>query len=67
MLKELRKQTVKNPEELDMFFENKKWVKWYVEKNYEKDKVFNYLLFLRGKGVNINKFLDKVQELRNNE
>ncbi|UTG66812.1 hypothetical protein J2O02_18270 (plasmid) [Elizabethkingia anophelis] len=66
MLNVLRKKIVKNPEELDKFL-GKDWEKWYVEKNYEKDKVFKYILFLRMKGANINKFLDQVIKSKENE
>lgn len=60
MLRKLRKDTLKINEEKEFeeFFDNKKWVKFYMENHYKDNNMFKYLLFLRMKGANINKFMD---------
>ena len=35
---------------------------YFVEANFRTNKLFRYLLFLRMKGVNLNKFFDAVIE-----
>lgn len=59
MLRKLRKErTVKKSTELDDFLGNTDR-KYYIEKNYREMKLFRYLLFLREKGANLNKFFDE--------
>ena len=66
MLEIFRKKKVIENEELDLFLDNKSVsTKYYVEKNYLNNKVFKYLLLLRYKGVNLNKFFD--DEMQKNE
>lgn len=57
MLRALRKKTIKETEELDEIL-GKEWQKWYIEKHYKKNGLFKFLLYIRSKGANINKFLD---------
>lgn len=64
MLKDLRKKTIKDAKDLDLFL-SKDWAKWYIEKNYEKDKLFKYFVFLRLNGANFNKFLDEYIKQKN--
>ncbi|PXW07103.1 hypothetical protein C8D70_12318 [Chryseobacterium sp. CBTAP 102] len=35
------------------------WDRWYVEKNYKKNKLYKLLFFLREKGADLNKFFDQ--------
>lgn len=59
MLKNFRKQLRLDPKELDDFIDNKSVsTKYYIENTYRSNKLFKYLLFLRQKGVNLNKFFD---------
>lgn len=64
ILRKLRKTHIKNATELDHFMGND-WDKWYVEKNFKASKVFRYLLFLRMKKVNLNKFFDEIINEKN--
>lgn len=60
MLKIFRKQLRLDPKELDEFIDNKSAsTKYYIENTYRSNKLFKYLLFLRQKGVNLNKFFDE--------
>jgi hypothetical protein len=66
MLKNFRKQLRLDPKELDDFIDNKSVsTKYYIENTYRSNKLFKYLLFLRQKGVNLNKFFD--DEINNNK
>lgn len=59
MLKKFRKDLRLDPKELDTFVgtENVS-TKYHIEKTYKKNKLFRYLLYLRTKGVNLNRFFD---------
>lgn len=59
MLKTLRKELKINIKELDSFIKSKQLsTKYYLENSYRTNKLFRYLLFLRMKGVDLNKFFD---------
>ena len=66
MLKTLRKELKINIKELDSFIKSKQLsTKYYLENSYRTNKLFRYLLFLRMKGVDLNKFFDN--EINNND
>lgn len=60
MLKQFRKILKLKIEDISSYsmFKNKSTI-YFVEANYNKNKVFRYLLYLRSKGVDINSFLDE--------
>ncbi|MEN9919753.1 MAG: hypothetical protein RL662_2189 [Bacteroidota bacterium] len=68
ILRELRERFVpkKNLDQLDEELGTKQR-KWYIERKYKSMKFFKYLLFIRSKGANINKFLDDHLENRSDE
>ena len=66
MLKELRKKYIKNPIDLDSYL-GKKWTKWEIEKKFESNKFFKYIVFLRKNGAKIDDFLDNYIKNKNNE
>lgn len=66
MLKTLRKELKINIKELDSFIKSKQLSsKYYLENSYRTNKLFRYLLFLRMKGVDLNKFFD--DEINDND
>ncbi|OXA65316.1 hypothetical protein B0A67_24425 [Flavobacterium aquidurense] len=66
MLKTLRKELKINIKELDSFIKSKQLsTKYYLENSYRTNKLFRYLLFLRMKGVDLNKFFD--DEINDND
>lgn len=66
MLKTLRKELKLNIKELDSFIKSKQLsTKYYLENSYKTNKLFRYLLFLRMKGVDLNKFFDN--EINDND
>lgn len=66
MLKTLRKELKLNIKELDSFIKSKQLsTKYYLESSYKTNKLFRYLLFLRMKGVDLNKFFD--DEINDND
>lgn len=66
MLKSLRKEFKINTKELDSFIKSKQLsTKYYIENSYTNNKLFRYLLFLRLKGVDLNKFFD--DEIKSND
>ncbi len=65
-LKKFRKELKLDNKELDAFIDNKSVsTKYYLEQNYQNNKFFKYLLFLRKKGVDINAFFDSELEIKN--
>lgn len=58
LLKYLRKKTIKNNDEINAFLGGQRR-RIYIEAHYEKIKLYRYLLFLRKKGANLNKFFDQ--------
>lgn len=68
MLKSLRKEFKINTKELDNFIKSKQLsTKYYLENSYRTNKLFRYLLFLRLKGVDLNKFFDSEIKDNNND
>lgn len=61
MLKELRKKILdrKKGKSLESFLGGKRSRKFYLESNFKKNKLFNYLLFLRLFGADLNEFFDE--------
>lgn len=66
MLKKVRKNTLKNNQELNSFLGGERR-RIYIEANYQNIKFFRYLLFLRKKGANLNKFFDEEINLLKNK
>jgi hypothetical protein len=66
MLKKYRKELKIDVKELDEFIDSKgPSLKYYIEKSYKSNRLFKYLLYLRTKGVNLNKFFD--EEIQNDD
>lgn len=67
MLKQFRKDLKIRIEDISSFslFKNKSTI-YFVEAHFKTNKLFRYLLFLRMKGVNLNKFFDKIIEEEKN-
>lgn len=64
-LKRYRKELKIDTKELDFFIDSKSVsTKYYLENNYQSNKFFKYLLFLRKKGVNINAFFDSELKIK---
>jgi hypothetical protein len=57
-LREEREKIIPKPKDFPEEILNR-WDLWYTEKNYKKNKLYKLLMFLRKKGMNLNKFLTK--------
>jgi hypothetical protein len=61
MFKEYRKTLSLTPEEIiEAVGASGKSAIYYLEKSYLENKLFNYLVLLRSKGVDMNKFVDEI-------
>jgi hypothetical protein len=60
MFKNIRKKLKLDNKELLSFIGKKSSIIYYIENNYQKKSIIKYLIFLRLKGVNLNKFFDEM-------
>jgi hypothetical protein len=60
MFKNIRKKLKLDNKELLSFIGKKSSIIYYIENNYQKKSIIKYVIFLRLKGVNLNKFFDEM-------
>lgn len=61
--KEVRKKLGVSNEEILSFLDKKSSIIYYIESQYQKKSIIQYLVFLRAKGIDINELIEDITEL----